>query len=70
MIEPLWDHLKDSMAEYSFHGASKETIAQIKETLVRKWEEVPQELIDRYCMNFHSRCELVLHNHGGNNFNG
>lgn len=57
------------MTEYSFHGASGGTIMQVKTTLQVKWEEIPQALIDRYCLDFHPTLGLITCNNGGNNFN-
>jgi len=37
---------------------------------LRKWERMPQELIDRFCMNFHVNLLQVRACGGDNRFNG
>jgi hypothetical protein len=69
-IEPVWDYEKDEISTYQFTGACQETIADAKATLLHIWNKLPQEYIDRMCLDFHSKLELVKKNNGNNNFNG
>lgn len=59
------------MEEYSFQRlrAGRESIAQIKAALKARWEGIPQELVNQYCMDFHDTLPLVIQNNGQNNFN-
>jgi len=68
-IEPCWNYLKDSMAQYNFMGSSEETKERVREALRIEWERMPQELIDRFCMNFHSNLMQVQACGGDNRFN-
>ena len=52
-IEPCWNYLKGSMAQYNFIGSGEETKQCVQEALYAEWECMPQELIDCFCMNFH-----------------
>ena len=69
-IEPCWNYLKDSMARYNFIGSGEETKQRVQEALYAEWERMPQELIDRFCMNFHVNLLQVRACGGDNKFNG
>jgi len=69
-IEPCWNYLKDSMAQYNFIGSGEETKHRVQEALYAEWERMPQELIDRFCMNFHVNLLQVRACGGDNRFNG
>ena len=69
-IERCWDPLKDSVAKFTFQGASRETVERAKDTLRRCWDDLPQERIDKECCDFHHKCRQVLENDGNNQFDG
>lgn len=58
-IEPCWNYLKDSMAEYEFIGSSQSTQEEAARALSLERDCMPQELIDRFCMNFHLNLQQV-----------
>lgn len=68
-IEPCWNYLKDSMAEYEFIGSSQATREEVKQALLLEWDRMPQELIDQFCMNFHLNLRQVHAWGGDNTFN-
>ena len=69
-IEPLWNYLKDSLEEYEFKGQSQETKNQVKAALVREWNKISIDLINRHCLDIQNKLELVIQNKGDNNFHG
>ena len=69
-IEPCWNYLKDSMAQYNFIGSGEETKQRVQEALYAEWDRMPQDLIDRFCMNFHVNLLQVRACGGDNKFNG
>ena len=69
-IEPCWNCLKDSMAQYNFIGSGEETKQHVQETLYTEWERMPQELIDRFSMNSHVNLLQARACGGDNWFNG
>lgn len=70
MIERIWDVQKNDVGTYHFAGASKETIAKAKATLVQSWEDIPQDLIDERCNSFRLKLERIIAHGGNNNFEG
>ena len=68
-IEPCWNYLKVSIAQYNFIGSSEETRQRVQEALYAKWECMPQELIDHFCMNFYVNLLQVRACRGDNRFN-
>ena len=68
-IEPCWNYLKDAMMEYNFTGTSEQTRQEVVNTLKYEWDRMPQELVDRFCMNFHLNLLQVRAWEGDNKFN-
>ena len=58
------------MAQYNFIGSGEETKRRVQEVLYAEWERLPQELINRFCMNFHVNLLQVRACGGDNRFNG
>lgn len=69
-IGPIWDYEKDDISTYQFIGASQDTVASAKMTMLKTWKELPQDYIDRMCLDFHTKFELVIKYNGGNYFDG
>ena len=47
------------IAQYNFIGSGEETKQRVQEALFTERERMPQELIDRSCVNFHVNLLLV-----------
>ena len=58
------------IAQYNFIGSGEGTKQHVQEALFTEWEHMPQELIDRLCMNFHVNLLQVQACRGDNMFNG
>ncbi|RPB04042.1 hypothetical protein L873DRAFT_1668210, partial [Choiromyces venosus 120613-1] len=52
-IEPCWNYPKDRIMEYGFTITSERTRHKVVNTLRYEWDQMPQELVDHFCMNFH-----------------
>lgn len=50
-------------------GKSRASIEAYKTSLQKEWEQMPQEVVDGFCLNFHSNLRSIKDNGGKNNFN-
>ena len=66
--EQLWDYENDSVAEFHVVGASRETVARAKDTLMETWRAIDRQYTDRRYRSFHDICQSVIENGGRNNF--
>jgi len=57
------------MMEYNFTGTGEQTRQEVVNTLKYEWDRMPQELVDRFCMNFHLNLLQVQAWGGDNRFN-
>ena len=70
-IERIWDHLKDYFEEAAAHQYTRTLPrAYIIATIVTKWRELSQRIIDREARQFKRKLELTIENQGNNNFYG
>lgn len=54
---------------YGLRGTSQEVVYQARNTLLKEWQSLLQELIDWWCINFHRNLKLSLEQDGKNNYN-
>ncbi|RPB05808.1 hypothetical protein L873DRAFT_546366 [Choiromyces venosus 120613-1] len=62
MSEQAWRYIKDIMPTHysNLLGSSSAVLEKVKQLLIEKWYCIPQDLIDRWCDNFHCNLRLSL----------
>ncbi|RPA92833.1 hypothetical protein L873DRAFT_1793994 [Choiromyces venosus 120613-1] len=62
MSEQAWRYIKDIMPTHygNLRGSSSAVLEKVKQLLIEEWYRIPQDLIDRWCNNFHCNLRLSL----------
>lgn len=71
MSEAAWCYIKDMIPGHNLQreGTSQYAVELAQIALYYEWNRLPQELIDRWCHNFHRNLSLSLERNGKNNYN-